>query len=293
MSHKKRSERLSKWVRPYWPKLEKICAKSLGRSSKNFLGDIKRPLGFGYWGTVWPTADPKFVLKATIDNTEGPHVALVISKPKLRLHPGMAYFRMVRQSAEDFYDDDQGYSSIYFILREAVSMDFRDRRGKPKRGYKRVYDALEAIPECCACLYEAIDAELSGSSGTPGELARCRKEAEKEFYSLTKKLNKTPGQYVGDLLRYAYQRQRIMLGDVHFENVGQRCHNLKRKYRVPAHKKLVVTDLGDPGKDNPAIDYDAIDIQPFSMNPFRGLPQWYREQLAQRIPIIEPDERLL
>ena len=74
---------------------------------------------------------------------------------------------------------------------------------------------------------------------------------EAELFKILKKVGsgnrKSKGFHVANLLGGVYQDHNILLGDVHFGNVGLRSHSLK-PWGVPRHKGLVVTDLGDLGQ---------------------------------------------
>jgi hypothetical protein len=59
------------------------------------------PLGAGSWGVVYPTRDPRFVVKVTADPTEGPIVATIMSEPQLHNHMGIIHYFALRQLPEN------------------------------------------------------------------------------------------------------------------------------------------------------------------------------------------------
>lgn len=268
-------------VAPYWRKIEKACAQSLSTKAKGFLPP--RPddevLGCGFWGCVIPTADERFVLKLTMDATEGPHVAIAMSR--FQLDPGIAYFRRLWQLPGRYWTDEQGRSRIYVILRENTNVESiwkrTGRKKGPARGYARVFEGLEALPECCSCLYRSTTYSRRGLC-PPDDV----KKAEKDLAAILKKVGRTAhgkpskGRYVADLIASAYRHHNVLLGDVHYANVGLRVHDLSR-WKVPFHHDLVVTDLGDLGQ--------AIRVRG-SYPAIKTLQNPAMEQLAERIPTL-------
>ena len=59
------------------------------------------PLGAGSWGVVYPTRDPRFIVKVTADPTEGPIVSTIMSEPQLHNHMGIIHYFALRRLPED------------------------------------------------------------------------------------------------------------------------------------------------------------------------------------------------
>lgn len=72
------------------------------------------PLGAGSWGVVYPTRDPRFVVKVTADPTEGPIVATIMSEPQLHNHMGIIHYFALRKLPEDV--DFRGKTFPVFVI---------------------------------------------------------------------------------------------------------------------------------------------------------------------------------
>lgn len=267
-------------VAAHWTSIRKACARSLKKKATGFLPDEptqKLALGCGFWGCVWQAADKRFVVKASLDATEGPHVALAMKL--FQKHPGLAYYHRLWRLPERVWTDEFGYTYVWIMLREEVDFQkqySRTKRNKPARGYQRVYNVLEEIPDCCSCLvFARVDAERGCDPET-------YQESQHELLELTASLKSTPGVYVGKLIADAWRKHGVLLGDVHYDNVGTRIHNLSA-FGVKNHRKLVVTDLGDWGQSPITTDrFPSVKVLP---NPVG----WYG-QVAERIPVL-PESR--
>ena len=262
------------YVAPFWKAIEKAAAASIKAKPTGFLPppDKASLLGCGFWGCVWPTADKRFVLKASVDLTEGPHVALAMKLfPK---HPGMAYHHRIWRLPSRVWTNEQGYSWVWIMLREETDVDSIWNDTKPAPGYKKIHDGLDALPDCCSCLHQE-KVLACGSADV--------RKAERELDVILKKIG-TPasskGKYVSSLITMAYRDHGILLGDVHFANVGLRRHDLSQ-FGVKRHKDLVVTDLGDLGQ-SPRTDGDYPKINAIQKNP-----RLY-EALFDEIPVLRP-----
>ncbi len=259
-------------VRPIWGKIQAAAARSLGKKPHGFLPDLdeKQVLGCGFWGCVFPTADPRFVLKISLDATEGPHVALAMKH--FQLDPGVAYFHRIWRMRNKVWTDEYGYTDVWIILREEVDVATMWSGEKPAKKYAKVHNVLQKLPECCSCLVRAkIHVQLGDC-----DVERLRAE-EKVLKGLLGQIKTGPARYVSRLLNRAYVDHRIVLGDVHYDNVGKRHHDLK-SFGVPFHHDLVVSDLGDWGQ-NP-ITWDKYPKIKVVENPMR------LSALAEGIPVL-------
>jgi hypothetical protein len=251
----KHTQLILREAKPYWRAIAGCASSSIKATAKGFLPDLSESnmLGCGYWGCVFPTADKRFVVKLTLDSTEGPHVALAMHH--FPLHPGVAYFHRIWKLPNRVYvGADGGNVWLYVIMREEVDVDSiwtlkkigRKKKYIPARGYKKIHDALEDLPECCSCIVRASSMHRRGMCDVEDIAAN-----EKELAKILKRVGlgnrPSKGYHVAQLLAEVYKKHGILLGDVHFGNVGLRTHSLK-PWRVPGHKRLVVTDLGDLGQ---------------------------------------------
>ncbi len=234
----------------YWNEIRDACARSLKVKASSFLPPepaMAEALGCGFWGCVFQTADKRFVVKASLDATEGPHVSLAMKL--FRKDPGLAYYHRLWRLPERIWVDEFGKTHVWIMLREEVNFSKQWAKGTPKRkprparGYTKVFNALNTLPECCQCLFWTMFEERRSEC----DVADVR-EAEKDLIRLMDGLKTTPGQYVGALIKKAWKRHHLMLGDVHYDNVGSRVHNLS-EFGIKNHRKLVITDLGDWGQN--------------------------------------------
>lgn len=231
-------------VAPFWPAIQRTAAKALAQKSAGFLPapEKRNVLGCGYWGCVFPTADKRFVLKASVDLTEGPHVALAMKLfPR---HPGMAFYRGLWRLPTRVWTGEQGYAWVWIMLREETDVDSIWRNSHPAPGYAKIHRGLSELPDCCACLHQ--ERLLAAPHCGPGGVAHAEQELGR-ILRLVGTPASSKGRYVAQLIDDAYQDHGILLGDVHFANVGLRRHNLSA-FGVKRHKDLVVTDLGDLGQ---------------------------------------------
>jgi len=239
-------------LKPYWSKITKAAAKSLGRSPRGFIPPIEEDehvLGCGAWGCVWPTKDPKFVLKASLDANEGGVISHVMSSKRLRFHPGVVYYRALWELPELAWVDHLGLTPVWIILREEADCDrCWTPRGEPARGLKKVYNALEKLPD----IGDSLTAKCCEKEWDPdsSSVADGCDRAEIKYIRLLSKLEDTPGEYVGKFILAAWNQKSLILGDVHFGNVGFRRHDLS-KFGVPRHNKLVTIDVGDQAQPTP------------------------------------------
>lgn len=237
----------------HWPTIQRATARSLGFKAKDFLpNDPHEFLGHGQFGCVYGTADKRFVVKLSMDNTEGPHVALAMHY--YQLNPGIAYFHRIWKLPERIWSDLHGNVLVWVMVREEVDVDSirkfvkRGRRKVevPAPGYKKIHDALEELPYCCSCLYDFAWRTRKGMCP--------QGQVEKELALFNRLLKQVAtsgkarkGQYVAALIKEAWQQHELLFGDIHFGNVGLRRHDLS-EWGVPRHKKLVITDLGHLGQ---------------------------------------------
>jgi hypothetical protein len=269
---------------PFWKRINTVAARSLGRSARGFLPPDprreERLLGCGAWGCVWLTSDKKFVVKVTLDATEGPIVAQIMNKRNLRLNPGCTYYHRIWQFPDLVWTNAYGYAPAYVILREEVGrIGWLDERGDVRRKYSKIYDSLEALPDASCDLVRAR-----------ADLEHCRTircantyvAAEKAFMEYVVDLRETSARHVGTFMAQAYANG-VLLGDVHPGNVGMRRHNLK-KFGVPVSRTMVVADVGDEGQAVcPEDDHPGVKVL---KNPYHPRHPSVMAYWASRIPVL-------
>jgi hypothetical protein len=261
---------------PYWDKIRTAAARSIKAPARGFLPSIHNEaklLGCGAWGCVYQTADKRFALKISLDATEGPVIAKIISRKSLRLHPGVTYFRAIWQLPELFYGK-WGNTQAWVILREEVKqVDWKTSRGAVKKDYRKILKSLQALPEVAGHLIDAR--EQAAYCPTDPECHRFEKQSEVDWLKLLDGL-KGDAVDVGKFLKEAYKRG-LFMGDVHEGNVGYRVHDL-REFGVKRHKKMVVADVGD--EDQPIMTEDSYPKVRVIKNPAE-VAYW-----ASQIPVL-------
>jgi len=222
-----------------WPQIERTAARSLKAAAQGFLPETPKArrcmLGMGSYGCVWQTADPRFVLKASFDATEGPIVSTLVKK--FRFHPGLVYFHGIWRLPDLVWTNEFGYTPIWIFLREEVNVGVNTVKVRGMRA--DMSHAADIATSFCAAL-------ASGES--KDVMAECRRE----FLEAVKLFDEPPGKKVAQLIRDALKKG-IVLGDTHGGNVGLRCHDLS-KFGVQKHRQFVVTDVGDPGQAPLTVD---------------------------------------
>jgi len=226
-------------LQEHWPQIERTAARSLKQKAAGFLPSdpTKRRclLGAGSYGCVWQTADPRFVLKASFDATEGPIVSTLVKK--FRYHPGLVYFHGIWRLPELVWTNEFGYTPIWIFLREEVNVGVNTVKVRAMRA--DMSHAADIAISFCAALAASED---------KGVVAACRQE----FLGAVADFDKPPGKKVAQLIRDALKKG-VVLGDTHGGNVGLRCHDLS-KFGVQKHRQFVVTDVGDPGQAPLTVD---------------------------------------
>ena len=77
------------------------------------------PLGSGSWGTVWPLADERFILKITADPTEGPIVQTIMQEPNLHNHMAIVHYFALKKLPEKWTWRNKTHD-IYVIVAERL-----------------------------------------------------------------------------------------------------------------------------------------------------------------------------
>jgi len=86
------------------------------------------PLGAGSWGVVYPTRDPRFIVKVTADPTEGPIVSTIMSEPQLHNHTGIIHYFALRRLTDDV--DFRGKTFPVFVIIAERLKDVGGLRGR-------------------------------------------------------------------------------------------------------------------------------------------------------------------
>lgn len=100
--------RIPRNMRPLIEKYASAISKLASRTIHAVTGEplieqwtpATKPLGAGSWGVVYPTVDPRFIVKVTADPTEGPIVSAILAEPVLHNHMGIIHYFALRQLPE-------------------------------------------------------------------------------------------------------------------------------------------------------------------------------------------------
>jgi hypothetical protein len=271
-------------VAPYWRRINTKASAALKRSARGFLpadpADEEDVLGCGAWGCVWQTADKRFVIKVSLDATEGPIIAQIMSQKSLRLNPGCVYYRAIWQLPDLVWTNQFGHAPVWVILREeAGRIDWTNERGDIRRKYMKIHADLEDLPDAaCELVNTRADLEFCKTV----ECAYAYTDAERAFMEYVIDLRTTEARHVGSFMADAYAAG-ILLGDVHPGNVGRRKHNLKA-FGVKGHRQMVVTDVGDQGQ--PICDRDKHPKIRTMKNPYHPRNAGVMAYWASQVPIL-------
>lgn len=80
----------------------------------------KHVLGYGYWGFVYPTAVPRWVVKVSCDPQAGQIATTLLSTPKLRTHPGICFMLAAWELPGYLVDTSSGHTPITVTVREEL-----------------------------------------------------------------------------------------------------------------------------------------------------------------------------
>jgi hypothetical protein len=247
--------------RPGWVK---SVIKKYGNAMKRIGVTDDKPLGCGYYGCVFKTDDPKWVLKITRDPTEGPIVQHIM-KYRMEEEGGDGRGPYGTLDGVVFYKDIYQAESIqwrgkewpvYFIIREAIepinwnlyhtTYNAPSLNNIPAQYVRRSLNALRH-----AKMYAMEFFTLK---------SKYRKELAKEKYfeSLSDIMDAFPE--VADVLYTLYDEDMIFQ-DVHMHNLGQSIIDWK-DFRRPG--TIVIHDLGHT-PSQPLAPFEIL------KNPWKGL----------------------
>jgi hypothetical protein len=242
-------------------------------------------IGCGTWGCVYPldTTD-RWVLKLTTDPTEGPIVAHIMKHRHLRTHPGIVYYGALWQLEDSISirDDDDEFVDlpIYIILREftAVWPHAWPWNEEHETQMNEFSMALDNVLDNAYVLLDLRD-ELQELEGKGKRTARYKAlvgesaETEEDVLDALDDFQRTTfGSAIASFMRAMYLQHNILLGDVHFQNVGLRVddlRNIDKGASVPGAYLSII----DPGHSQ--VEATTIPVLPRNVlqNPIPLLPR--------------------
>lgn len=203
----------------------------------------KASLGHGLWGIVFPTNDKRFVVKITADPTEGAVTQTVIDHPKLRYHPGIAFFVSIRRLPVP------GQSPVWIVLRENI-------RPVSKEEISTITDNRiwnDTLKPFILASRELNDVLAKGKAGAKLD------EACLAFIQTHARLKDVKGfKEIASLVHAYFDVATGALGDVHMGNVAYRQHAMTGidKRLKTSKTNYILMDLGVSYVHNkPAVPY--------------------------------------
>lgn len=220
-------------------------------------------LGCGYWGCVYPIdTDQRFVVKMTIDPTEGPFVSKLLDDDYLVNNQGIVRYLAVWELEEEFQYRGKGHT-LYVIVREEAdvigsnqaSQDdprFCDmlslRKGQLRLGYLHL-----------AAKAKVLQARLKEKHTRLRE--NMFDQAISQWYETVSALGDTPKGYaLANFAMQMYEQHEVILADVHANNIGYRKHSLGDidiDSDLEASEKYFI--ITDPGHSF-VYDYPEIEV---------------------------------
>jgi hypothetical protein len=186
-------------------------------------------IGHGYWGFVYPTTVPRWVVKVTCDEQAGQIARLLLSKPKLRAHPGICFMRAAWGLSGYYIGTGRGHMPVSVIVREnlpdapctfpdvlsedfSIAIQFGIASQQARRFNEAELLRLEAVE------YKLWDAALA--------YAEARRDDYREYQRLLKlfakyEAFKAPVGFMRKYLRASGE----MLVDVTVSNMGWRAYD--------------------------------------------------------------------
>lgn len=262
-------------VQRYWDKIDATITRELVQLGEtpetSALAGVDwrlNRLGTGKWGVVYPTACPRWVVKVTLDPTEGPIIQAIMNDPVLRTHPGICYYAGLWKLPETIRRHEghelKNYTP-FVVLREDINPKAVLEGEVPSHqvGLQTLLDGdddegIEGLRDIADRLNVArIDQDKERSVEAAHEMADYLLELGE--YEETEELS--------DFMQAFYQRLGGALADVHSANIGARQHNLQGlnlpKMVQQTHVPAISWVLLDPGRS----DVQGVHRIPALRNP--------------------------
>jgi len=226
-----RSDAFRYFVEDWWERIDGVVSDALGIDA---LGE-PTSLGHGAWGHVYPTLFKEWVIKVSIDPTEGPVNQTVLETPELRVNPGIAWVEGVWRLAEEF----DGLVP-YVILRENI------RPWTDTQIYANdiLSTKLNLTAMAAERLNEAIYLDRQGAA-RPGYLKKMEMQFFEEIGGLEDYKSGRPAADLAAFMDSWYAIVGGALADITSTNVGNRMNDLPVE---PGHEadpvRLVAFDIG-------------------------------------------------
>jgi len=225
------------------------------------------PLGAGSWGVVYPTRDPRFVVKVTADPTEGPIVSTIMSEPQLHNHTGIIHYFALRRLTDDV--DFRGKTFPVFVIIAERLKDvggLRGRyafRGAPPELWQdsNLMNALAKVKRIAGLLVHEKQKKRPSQ--------RTLDDLDEQYLDLVGQINDGP---LSDFFfQFRDATETGVLADVHLNNLGKRAVDWETVTNgaVPLSGSDWHWVISDPGHSSVETHPD---IAPLRENPRKRAP---------------------
>ena len=213
-----------------WPRIGRVINKTLGELGEHpanltaIKPTPKSAYGSGVWGYVFPTGNPRWVLKVTADPTEGPITAAVMEHDNLRYDAGVCYFAAIWRLGVPV--GVEGEYEAYIILREDMTPVLQ--KDKDWVTFSTQVDRLNAIQKSTGAYNEQMNAveDAGSASAMDKHIAALEKLAPRLDREYTQALHTKYLRAVVEFQIEFFETFGRPLADIHFGNIGWRVHNL-------------------------------------------------------------------
>lgn len=172
------------------------------------------PLGAGSWGVVYPTRDPRFIVKVTADPTEGPIVSTIMSEPQLHNHMGIIHYFALRKLPEDVVFRGKTFP-VFVIIAERLK-DVGGLRGmswNQSREDRHLTNLLIKIKDVAGKLVHEKQKKRPSQ--------RAIDALDEQYLDLVGQINDGP---LSDFFfQFRDATETGVLADVHLNNLGKRA----------------------------------------------------------------------
>lgn len=215
-------------------------------ASSAFVDDfLGARLGGGYWGVVFATAYPRWVVKVTADPREGSVCQFVLDNAPLRDHPGCVRFLRVWQHEDEVKLGSAGRFPVHVILREAITPI--PLLPLPVLNARRAREAWNMLGDLAA------DASFLMDDIESGDPAAIRKSEGYWRATMDAAMRYTILRPMINLMQALYAAGPVVLHDLTPNNVGVRTFDygdFSAKQRKHGPKVWVAHDLGHASHDD-------------------------------------------
>ena len=215
------------------------------------------PLGAGSWGVVYPTHDPRFVVKVTADPTEGPIVSTIMSEPQLHDHMGIIHYFALRKLPEDVVFRGKTFP-VFVIIAERLK-DVGGLRGySTSREDQHLTRLLMKIKDVAGKLVHEKQKKRPSQ--------RLLDDLDEQYLELVGQINDGP---LSDFFfQFRDATETGILADVHLNNLGKRAVDWESitNGAVPLAESDSYWVISDPGHSSVETHPD---IAPLRENPRR------------------------